>query len=421
VGTTFVVDPNNGDDAKATGSGTAGGATDPSCAFKTVTAAIAAVNAKGTASPTTIEILGTSTVGPGETFPLPVPGNTTVTTSGGLVNVHVPAGKVGFSLTHKASTIDGAASGLVIDGGGQPLGASPQVGVAVSGGTDLTDVLTNVTIQGFANEGVTVTGSSGSPGGLTIPGGVKITGCGQAISPNNSFGIFALRIGDGTATVAIDVAANAAPLLVEGNKGGGIVTAGATTTTIKGVPGTTVGTGSVLVAQNGGPGLLVATNTASSGFGTVDVDGGVFYQNGLTSGLNPSSGIRVNVGTHFTLANSVSLANGAHGVHVLSNPGGPSLAKPLDFIDLGGGSASSPGLNVLQDGTNKNNLVGICLDLLNGGYSSQTLDAKNDVFGAAKDCSMTNATLVNGTACAKNGDYGYVGSPSNKTDYTQCQ
>ena len=406
VGTTFFVDTVAGDDAKATGSGTAAGSANGACSFKTVTAALKAINAKGTAAATILEVLGPASVHVGEVFPLAIPGNTTVTASGGAVKVLVPAGQTGFTMSKPVSKIDGASVGITIDGQGAGLGASPQRGIVAAPGSDLTDVLTNVTVQGFANQAIAVSGG----GGLTVRAGVTVTTSGQAPGPGG-VGIYAVAIGDGNALFDTDIAANEAPFLIEANKGGGVAINGLSVVTMTGVPGATVGSGSVVVANNAGPGM----QSAAFGSGSVALKGVVFFQNGLGSGGASFSGVRVMAGSTFSMYESVSLANGAHGVHVLPNPN--SGLGPYAGIDLGGGNGS--GLNVFQDVQNKNKLVGICLDASN--QNGQTLSAKGNLFSAS-DCSMQAAVLKNGTACAKNGDVGVVQAALglNKIDVTMC-
>ena len=106
----YYVDPVNGSDG-ATGSarGQDAGASE-SCALKTISRALKLISVVGTALPTQIVVVGASggvTVSAGETFPLVIPSNVTVTTSTGPVKVQVPSGKAGFEIASLSSSITG--------------------------------------------------------------------------------------------------------------------------------------------------------------------------------------------------------------------------------------------------------------------------------------------------------------------------
>ncbi len=376
----FNVDPVNGDDATATGSGTAGGQANAACAFKTVTAAIAAVNAAGTANPTTIEILGVSTVGAGETWPLQIPGNTTVTARGGLVTVMVPSGQTGFSFSKPTAGIDGKASGITIDGGAQG-GNTQQHGVITATGSDVSDFLTNVTLQGFASEAIVV-----NTGGLTIQSGVHVTTSGQpAANPGpNAQSHFAVRAGDGAAQLVIDVAAGQTPTVIESNTDGGILVQGLAKLTINGVPGSTVGTGTVVVQNNPGPGIEISN--LAQGQQQASITGVVAYRNGSPSGPagGTSSGIRIVGGASAHVRGSVTLGNGYSGIHVAA---GSSISGSVANIDLG--ASGSPGGNLVQNSSAQGdpnlNGVGICFEAAPGGVASKLL-AQGNVFSGGVSC-----------------------------------
>jgi len=94
TGNKFFVDPVNGNDGTATGSGIAAGIATPSCSFKTVTRALQAVG--GFAVPgTQIVIVGThgqtTTLAATEALPIVVPANVTVATSDGPIRLNLPA------------------------------------------------------------------------------------------------------------------------------------------------------------------------------------------------------------------------------------------------------------------------------------------------------------------------------------------
>ena len=415
VGTTFFVDPINGDDTRATGSGTAAGSANAACAFQTVTAALKAIAMKGTASATTLDIIGPSTVGPNEAFPFAIPTNTTVTASVGPVTIDVPAGHTGFTMSAKKSKIDGAAAGLTVDGQmlPDPSAMARQHGLTVGPGADFSTIITNVTFTSFADEAIAIGG-----GGLAVGPGVTVTASGAPPQANGTGGRYAVAVGDG-GQLGIDVVGSAAPTKITGNNGGGIVVNGQASMIANGNPGATLGTGTVVIDNNPGPGIF-SNAGGPGGNGGTKLMGVVLYKNG--TGIVPHSGARVALNTKFSMYGSVSLANGAAGVHVVGALPANGVGTFVQNIDLGSGNF---GKNVLQDPTETNSGTGICLDFgASLVVSPQTLNAKGNIFGPNQDCSMTNATLTESSpalkSCGGGTMVGVIGALTDKIDVSMC-
>ena len=85
TGNTYFVDPINGDDGTATGSGIAAGVATPTCSFKTVTHALSVASTVGAAGPRSSS--SARPVRPpsstGETLPIVVPANVAISTKSG--------------------------------------------------------------------------------------------------------------------------------------------------------------------------------------------------------------------------------------------------------------------------------------------------------------------------------------------------
>ena len=371
VGTTYFVDPINGDDATATGSGTNGGAADPSCAFKTVTAALAAIGAAGGV---TISIAGPSTLDPAETYPLTIPVNTTVTATGGHVVVKAMGG-AGFMFKTTGSGIDGTidpTSGVVVEAAG-----ASQAGIAFAIGTDKTNFLRGVTVQNAAAAGVRV-GGTGSD--VTI---------GEAVLVTSSKGA-GLSIGDGGAHAFITVAAGQKDTAFVGNNVG-ISVSGNSSLTVAGVASAgPQPSGTVSVSKSVAAGIDI----------TQSATGAPISLDGVTSFSNGASGLRIALGANITVRNSVFLANTLHGIHVFASAGGSGTAANIDL-----GKGGSFGLNTVQDSVVSglgNKGVGICFNPPN----ATNLLARGNLFGPMKDCSTTAAMLIRVPQCVGGVDLG---------------
>jgi len=402
------VDPVNGDDATATGSGTAGGVPAASCAFKTVTAAIKKIGTNTGGPATTISIVGPSALSGGEVYPLTIPANTTVTTAGGKVTIALTGNnQVGVKLAAPGAGID-APLGLVIDGSGS---TGSTRGVSVEAGSDDSTFLRNVDIQSTPGTGVTVSGNVGVVARLTMGEGVRVRKSGTNNQPR-----FGVSVTDGGGFLTIVVAANEKPTVIEENTGGGIAVGGPSGISIKGVPGTNPDQGSVVLMQNGGPGLQIGQGgTASIPVPLAsDVDGLVSYGNGTVKPPG-ASGIRVTWTSKVKIRNSVTLANSNHGIHVA-----PVLNVAVGAtvgVDLG---SAGDGHNTVQHTNQQGNLnlgVGVCFESGAGGVGL-TLPAQGNVFGN-NDCATSTATLQKDNACGNAKDYGVLGA--NTIDLTTCK
>jgi hypothetical protein len=396
---TYVVDPVNGDDGMATGSGTAGGTPSGACAFKTVTAAIAAIGSPATA--TTLQIVGTSTVSAGETFPFTVPANTTVTATGGVVTVTPPAGLGAFKLSGAASGIDGG-TGLVVQGA-KATNAALDIGVDVSGGAGKGIFVKNATIAGFAGPGI---GVHGAPT-LALGPGVTVQDNGYGDGAKTPAGIV---ITD-TSSVVIDLPLGTeAPVLVTKNHFGGLSTSKNALVTITGKPGATLGTGTVVFSQSlGGPGIEISTTATGLTGSTL---------NGVVAYKNAGSGIRTYPDAALKVRNSVALGNGLFGVRVEVDAAATGTGAGLDF-----GKAGDYGLNVLQDPVTANKGAGICLVVETGAsLGNIAVAAQGNNFGPSKDCSMMASSLSKNTTCDPGSvvDVGVVGA-TNSIDFKMCK
>src|SRR5262249_26260713 len=94
TGNKYFVDPVNGNDATATGSGFNGAVANAACSFKTVTKALQVAGSFAAAG-TQIIVVGSASqtvaLAASETLPLLVPANVTITTKTGPISLTLPA------------------------------------------------------------------------------------------------------------------------------------------------------------------------------------------------------------------------------------------------------------------------------------------------------------------------------------------
>jgi hypothetical protein len=150
------------------------------------------------------------------------------------------------------------------------------------------------------------------------------------------------------------------------------------------------------------------------------INGLAVIDNGFSSTGN-LSGIRIHLGSQVKVRNTISLANGRHGIHVLKDGG---ETGDLSNIDLG--KAGDFGKNLLQHQNAEGNInigMGLCCDIAN---STLTLAAEGNTFGMSKDCSVAMATLAKGTGAMGNpgcggtsADVGFV--PGITVDIAMCK
>jgi hypothetical protein len=244
TGNAYLVDPVNGDDGPATGSGAAAGVATAGCSFRTLTRALQVI---GTApAGTTITIVGRTAgttslytvaaagdTSPVESLPIQVPANVTITSKTGAIKLTLGNNKVGFSLLgDKANLRPIVAAPLTIDGANRVSAA----GIVVAAGTG-TAGIANVTVTNTGDDGIQVTG-----GTAQIGSGVRVTGAGTAAARQSG-----LLVSGGTA--AITVAAADPATSFESNTQSGIAVTGAGVLHISGAA-VTGGSRSVLVQNN---------------------------------------------------------------------------------------------------------------------------------------------------------------------------
>jgi hypothetical protein len=398
----YYVDPVHGSD-NGTGSLTlTGGGTSDACALKTITRALQII---GTAVvPTEIVVVG-GAVGAGETFPIPVPTNVTISTQTAAVTVNVPSGRAGFTMS--------APNAQITSGSGAPLTITTTVtggfggtnGIVVGAGSAATTQVSNVTITGMINNGILVNG-----GALTIGQGVVASKNGTAVRNGNG-----LSVQGGEAIIS--------------------VTSGtATTFNSNSAHG-------ILVGGSGFIHLTGSVTSAASGTGTVETNAntlaGVWIQqaagapqnviSGLVSfGNTAGNGMRIVGGSNVQVRNSAFLGNSNNGVIVSTGTG--ANANSLAGIDLGtSGTGGSNGGNTFQAslGSGNNGGAGICLAVA---ANSGTLNAAGNTFHAATCTSGSPTLTLNNGGCANSAtlctggvcDLGENNATGNTFDVATC-
>jgi len=376
AGANYFVDPKHGSDASGTGDGTTSG-----CAFMTVTHALRAIGSPALA--TTITVLGPSTVSSGETFPLTLPQNVTLTTSTAAVTINVPPGKSGIVLTAPSSGVIGAASA--------PLTISGQANVAAYGimadtGSQTSTSIEGVTISGFLQDGILVEDA----GALTIGPGVTSTLNGTVLARKAGLHV------TGSGEAVIDVPSGASPTHFDRNTNHGILVE---------VNGAISLTGTIIDGTQG-TGTITTTGNYAAGI-WIDQTPGMPPQNvisGLVAfGSTNGNGIRIVAGSNVKLRNSSSLGNQGSGVLVTDT----AASSDISMIDLGNPVGPDYGNNILQAlvGSGANGASGICLEVR---ASSGILLAAGNLFGGAT-CATSPATLtINKAGCGSAASCGGV-------------
>ncbi len=397
-GNKWYVDPVNGNDSTATGSDSSGGIVAPGCAFKTITRAIAVMPPTPPAG-SQIIIIGkagsTTSLSAGDTLPIIVPTNTTLTTTGGAVTVTLATPGVnnpaGFRLNNNGSAITGGAGApLVLDGNNHA--ANGGVAVYVSPGTTtFTSSISNLTIQNTLGDGIRVTA-----GTLTVGAGVIVSG-----SSNDG-----IHITGGTANINNP---SGTQTLFTGNAQHGIEVATLGSVNITGTPGTPIpsNSGTVVASGNTTAGIRINQTPGGTGLVTNNISG-------LVAWGNTNYGMRLFGGSLVKVRNSVLLGNLQYGVIV----GGANVVGGDDISKLDLGKAGDPGKNWIQTpvgavGANANG--GMCVSLANctgacaaGGALVENLSAEgNEMVSTTNtqvDCSVSTSTVTKGTCGAQRSD-----------------
>ena len=381
TGNKYFVDPVNGNDATATGSGLIGAVANAACSFKTVTRALQAAGGFAVAG-TQIVIVGASSqtvaLAASEVLPLLVPANVTITTKTGPISLTLPASSdptfsnvAGFQLAgDRASIMPDPAAPLLIDGSSNTSG----IAIGVAPGTTKTAGLQYVTVQNTGGNGIAV-----SNGVLKIGQGVTVKNAGTTTTRRDG-----LNIGGGTVHIA--VAAGQAPTSFLNNTQHGIYVTGAGVLTVAGVP----------VTPPNGQGTVVTMGNFSSGVRIFEAPG-VGAQStlaGRVAWANASTGLRVYGGSKLKLRNSVILANPTNGVYVTSFDN-TAAGNDLSQLDLG--TVADPGHNTLQAALGSNpDVAGVCVsmaaaqDALKLRADALTLHAAGNVFAGPIDCATAS-------------------------------
>jgi hypothetical protein len=389
-GNKWYVDPVNGNDATATGSDLSGGTVAPGCAFKTITRAIAVMPATPTAG-SQIIIVGTvgSTTGlsAGDTLPIILPTNTTLTTTGGPVTITLATPGVnnpaGFRLNNNGSGISGGTGApLVLDGSNHA--ANGGIAIQVSPGTaTFTSNVSNVTIQNTTGDGIRVTA-----GTLTVGAGVVVSN-----SVNDG-----IHITGGTANINNP---SGTQTLFTGNAQHGIEVQTLGSVNVVGTP--------AAQPQNGG--TVVSNLNTQAGIRINQTPGGVGLVTnsikGLVSWANTNYGMRLFGGSLVKVRNSTFLGNGQYGVIVSS---GANTIAGNDVSNLDMGKPSDPGKNYLQTplgGLGTNASGGLCVALtactapclgpLTENVSAEGNQMVSSAGNLQVDCSTSTSAITKGT------------------------
>ena len=392
-GNTFYVDPVGGSDGVGTGSSA------PGCAFKTITRALTVIGA-GAAAGTRVLVLPRATISVatnGESFPLDVPAQVTISGSGGRLKVAVPANTDGFHLSHPGSGL----SSMIIDG--QNHVAS--YGIYVSSGADATTRVSDLDVQNMALDGIRLVGNAV----LTIADGVQSITHGTLTRPADG-----LSVTD-QAHVKINVTSGTGVHL-DHNAGRGIYVTKAASIDVSGTPSVnSVGKGTLTVSSNNGVGVWIE-QTPSANLQTNLINGLVVWANG-------SHGLRIVAGSSARLRSSLVLANAGSGVFVSTYVNGFTRSSDTSKIDLGTTTGPSYGANTLQAalGSNPNAGAGVCLSV--DRTAGSVLNAVGNIFAGPTNCATSNGILRTNSRCNGSVDYSVrrAGTTANTIVVSRCQ
>jgi hypothetical protein len=391
TGNTYYVDPINGSDGSATGSGMAGGIATASCSFKTVTHALAVVSSIG-ATGTRIIIVGQSgqtvALDPSETLPLVIPANLAISTKTGPIRMNLPPASDtvfgGFRLVGDQAVIaPDAAAPLTIDGNGNSSG----IGIGVSPGAGKTASISYVTVQNTGGNGIGVTS-----GTLNILQGVTVTNAGTSSKHHDG-----LNVSGGI--VNIIGAAGQATISFSNNSEHGIYVTGSGVLNVSGVP--------VTAPAPNGQGTVIANNNAFDGLEIFEGPGaaGQSVIAGLVAWGNTKHGIQLFGGEKVKVRSSVLLNNKQNGLFLTS---ADTTAASNDLGGINLGTAGDPGLNQLQASLGSNaDLAGLCVAMA-ASQGALPLAAEGNVFSGPTDCTTSTNTVARSASCTNNVDIGVV-------------
>lgn len=375
----YTVDPNAGSDA--IGNGNVGNGNPESCAFKTITRALQVIGSSP-AVPVTVTVLP-STVGPGETFPIVVPANVTLTTltpypEGGVnpiatdVTVNVPAGKAGFVFGSPSSTMLGFGAsygvGWTLQGGD-----AGTYGIIVTTGGAAT--IEDVNPYNFVDDGILVEGS-----GVLSMTSVISMGNGMAGPTNGKAGLHVRDSGHAIVSGTYEDST-----YLSSNWGFGIQ--------VDDTGYVTIGE-HVTAAENDNLDVWIGQTPGAAAPRNVI--------NSLVTSAYPPN-IEIVAGSN------VQFRNCTLGGVVIQSAVGSSGGDDISQIDLG--------TNPDAGGSYGNNKItlGICLAVQ---PNSGTLEAEGNIFGAL-DCATSTGSVGVGVGCYPVGS-GILNPTGNAIDVAMC-
>jgi hypothetical protein len=380
----------------------AGGTANAVCAFKTITKALAVIGVAPPAN-TKINVVGPSTVQAGETFPIVVPVNVTITGITGAVTVSVPTTAAnGFRLKAGSSGL----ANLIIDGTGN---TSTGHGIQAETGTQASTTVSGVEVRNFPTEaGFRVQDTAV----VTIGPGTSVHNCGSAGASRPGLHV----TGTGRAIIASSTDA----ISFHNNSFAGIGVDGAGSISIVGTPG--VGeAGTVVTYSNIGPGVVVAGVPNGGVYPTQSTITGLVSYLNTGTGATFLGGSNVQVrGTHF-YQNLIGVTVNQAGSAALS------YNDDVSHINLGADPTNDPGNNIMQSpntGTLGNGNAGLCFQIT--ANKSQTLAAAGNLWAtatgtAAIDCRAGSPGALSKTpTCAAGVDIGGGGQTGNTIAILNC-
>jgi hypothetical protein len=394
TGNQWYIDPVNGNDNTATGSNMSGTSVAPGCAFKTFAKLLNVMPSTPFAG-TQIIIVGasgrTTGLSLGETYPITIPANTTLTTTGGAVTITVPAAPTAalFQLNNNVSAITGGSGApLTLDGNSH----AGNIAILNAPGTStFTSSISNLIIQNTNSDAIRVTA-----GTLTVGAGVTVSG-------SNQDGI---HITGGAANINNP---SGAQTLFTNNTQHGIEVGTLGSVSVTGAPGSPVpsNSGTVVAYLNGQAGLRINQTPGAAGLVTNNI-------NGLVCWANKNYGARLFGGSLVKVRNSIFLANVVYGVYITGN----NVASGDDVSSIDLGKSGDYGHNYLQSplGVNPNTSAGLCVALarctgacLSGpAPMAENVSAEgNDMVNSGNalvDCSSSTSTITKGACNSQNSE-----------------
>jgi hypothetical protein len=405
----YYVDPVHGSDSGTGSLMLAGGGASAACALKTITRALQLIGAAVVSTKVVVVGGASATVSAGETFPIKIPSNVTLSTQTGPVTVRVPSGKAGFEMNAPNAQIAGGAGAALTITTTVTAGAGGTDGIAVETGSAASTSITNVTIKGMLDNGILVSG-----GAITIGPGVDSSSNGPGTKTGHG-----LSVQGGEAIV--DVPSGSTPTMFNNNTAHGILVGGNGFVHVTGsVTSAAAGTGTVETNGNAAAGVWIEQTASAAALPQNVIDGLVSFANAAGNGM------RIVGGSNAKVRNSVFLGNGGNGVVVSSGVG--NKANSLADIDLGTSSTGgSNGRNTFQAplGGGNNANAGLCLAVA---ANSGTLNAAGNTFHAATCTSGALTLTLNAKGCGNNAamcaggvcDLGETTATGNVFDVSTC-